>query len=73
MATTKVEFLKRVCKVEDLPPILENRKKIVFVGCSDLGKSSLLNYLMGRDIASVSKTSGTASPQKVPLPNKRNL
>jgi len=54
----KVEFLKSVYKIEDLPPILENRKEIVFVGRSNVGKSSLLNYLTGRDIARVSKTPG---------------
>jgi len=54
----KVEFLKSVFKVEDLPPILENRKEIVFAGRSNVGKSSLLNYLSGRDVARVSKTPG---------------
>jgi GTP-binding protein len=54
----RVEFLKSVFKTEDLPPVLENRREIVFVGRSNVGKSSLLNYLTGRDVARVSKTPG---------------
>ncbi len=37
---------------------MENRREIVFVGRSNVGKSSLLNYLTGRDVARVSKTPG---------------
>ena len=55
---SKVEFLKSVYRLEDLPPVLENRKEIVFVGRSNVGKSSLLNYLAGQSIARVSKTPG---------------
>jgi GTP-binding protein len=54
----KVEFVKSVFKTEDLPPVLENRREIVFVGRSNVGKSSLLNYLTGRNVARVSKTPG---------------
>jgi GTP-binding protein len=53
-----VEFVKSVYKLEDLPPVTENRKDVVFVGRSNVGKSSLLNYLTGRNIAKVSKTPG---------------
>jgi GTP-binding protein len=53
-----VEFVKSVYKLEDLPPVIENRKDIVFVGRSNVGKSSLLNYLTGRNIAKVGKTPG---------------
>ncbi len=53
-----VEFLKSVYRLEDLPKVNEPRKEIVFVGRSNVGKSSLLNYLTGRDIAKVGKTPG---------------
>ena len=53
-----VEFVKSVFKLEDLPPVVENRRDIVFVGRSNVGKSSLLNYLTGRNIAKVGKTPG---------------
>jgi len=53
-----VEFVKSVFRLEDLPQPTENRKDIVFVGRSNVGKSSLLNYLVGRDIAKVGKTPG---------------
>jgi len=53
-----VEFLKSVYRLEDLPRTNEPRKEIVFVGRSNVGKSSLLNYLTGRDIAKVGKTPG---------------
>lgn len=52
----RVEFLKSVYRLEDLP--FEDRKEVVFVGRSNVGKSSLLNYLTGRNIARVSKTPG---------------
>ncbi len=55
---SRVEFLKSVYKPEDLPPVLENRKEIVFVGRSNVGKSSLLNFLTGKNVARVSKTPG---------------
>ena len=53
-----VQFLKSVLKKEDLPKDNENRREIVFVGRSNVGKSSLLNYLTGRNIAKVGKTPG---------------
>ena len=53
-----VEFLKSVYRLEDLPQTNEPRRDIVFVGRSNVGKSSLLNYLTGRDIAKVGKTPG---------------
>jgi len=52
----RVEFLKSVYRLEDLP--FEDRKEVVFVGRSNVGKSSLLNYLTRRNIARVSKTPG---------------
>jgi len=54
----KVEFLKSVYRLEDLPPVTENRKEVVFVGRSNVGKSSLLNFITGRNIAKVGKTPG---------------
>ncbi|HIO42366.1 MAG TPA: YihA family ribosome biogenesis GTP-binding protein [Aquifex sp.] len=53
-----VEFVKSVYRLEDLPKTNEPRKDIVFVGRSNVGKSSLLNFLTGRDIAKVGKTPG---------------
>lgn len=53
-----VEFLKSVYRLEDLPETNEPRKDIVFVGRSNVGKSSLLNFLTGRNIAKVGKTPG---------------
>ncbi len=50
--------MKSVYRLEDLPRTNEPRKEIVFVGRSNVGKSSLLNYLTGRDIAKVGKTPG---------------
>jgi GTP-binding protein len=52
----KVEFIKSVVNLKDLPK--EDYKEIVFVGRSNVGKSSLLNYLVGRNIARVGKTPG---------------
>ncbi len=54
----KVKFLKSVHRLEDLPPTVENRKEVVFVGRSNVGKSSLLNFLTGQNVARVSKTPG---------------
>jgi len=53
-----VEFVKSVYRLEDLPKTNEPRKDIVFVGRSNVGKSSLLNFLTGRSIAKVGKTPG---------------
>ena len=54
----KVQFVKSVLKKNDLPKDNENRREVVFVGRSNVGKSSLLNYLTGRNIAKVGKTPG---------------
>lgn len=53
-----VKFLKSVFKPEDLPQNFQNLKEVVFVGRSNVGKSSLLNYLTGQNIAKVGKTPG---------------
>ncbi|RTZ70317.1 MAG: YihA family ribosome biogenesis GTP-binding protein [Aquificaceae bacterium] len=54
----RVEFVKSVYRLEDLPETNEPRRDIVFVGRSNVGKSSLLNMLVGRNIARVGKTPG---------------
>jgi len=53
-----VKFLKSIYKTEDLPKNFEKLKEVVFVGRSNVGKSSLLNYLTGQNIAKVGKTPG---------------
>ncbi len=50
----KVKFLKST--VKDLPP--PDRPEVVFVGRSNVGKSSLINMVTGRNIARVSKEPG---------------
>jgi len=50
----KVEFLKST--VKDFPP--PDRPEVVFVGRSNVGKSSLINMITGRNIARVSKEPG---------------
>ncbi|HID79111.1 MAG TPA: YihA family ribosome biogenesis GTP-binding protein [Aquifex aeolicus] len=54
----KVEFVKSVYRLEDLPKTNEPRREVVFVGRSNVGKSSLLNMLVGRNIARVGRTPG---------------
>lgn len=53
-----VKFLKSVYNLDQLPQNYDNRKEVVFVGRSNVGKSSLLNYLTGQNIAKVGKTPG---------------
>lgn len=50
----KVSFVKSA--VRDFPP--EDKPEVVFVGRSNVGKSSLINMLVGRSIARVSKEPG---------------
>ncbi len=50
----KVEFIKSTIK--DFPA--PDRPEVVFVGRSNVGKSSLINFLTGRKIARVSKEPG---------------
>jgi GTP-binding protein len=50
----RVEFLKAT--VKDFPP--PDKPEVVFVGRSNVGKSSLINMITGRNIARVSKEPG---------------
>ncbi len=50
----KVEFVKST--VKDFPPC--DRPEVVFVGRSNVGKSSLINMIVGKNIARVSKEPG---------------
>ncbi len=54
----RVEFVKSVYRLEDLPETNEPRRDVVLVGRSNVGKSSLLNMLVGRSVARVGKTPG---------------
>lgn len=55
MKITEVEFVKSVVDVRDLPS--ENLKEIAFAGRSNVGKSSLINRMLGRK--KMAKTSST--------------
>ncbi len=50
----KVRFLKST--IDDFPPA--DKPEVVFVGRSNVGKSSLINMITGRNIARVSKEPG---------------
>lgn len=50
----KVQFLKST--VDDFPPT--DKPEVVFVGRSNVGKSSLINMITGRNVARVSKEPG---------------
>ncbi len=56
MKLTSAEFVKSVVKIEDLPK--DNFPEIAFVGRSNVGKSSLLNALMKKNLAYTSATPG---------------
>ncbi len=56
MKIRKVEFFGSFYNHEDV--LSDPRKKIVFSGRSNVGKSSLINTLLGRKIARVSKAPG---------------
>jgi len=54
----RVKFLKSVYDLKDLPAPLGGRREVVLVGRSNVGKSSLLNYLTASSAAKVGKTPG---------------
>lgn len=56
MRLTSVEYIKGCAAIEDYPK--EHLPEIAFIGRSNVGKSSLINFLLGRKIAYVSSTPG---------------
>lgn len=57
MRIEKAEFVKSVASGKNI--IIDNKKKIAFVGRSNAGKSSLLNFLVGqKGLARTSNTPG---------------
>ena len=52
----KVKFLKSAVKSEDYPPPLY--PEVAIVGRSNVGKSSIINAILGRNIAKVSSSPG---------------
>lgn len=56
MKLTSVEYIKGCATIEDCPK--EHLPEIAFIGRSNVGKSSLVNFLLGRKIAYVSSTPG---------------
>lgn len=56
MKLTSVEYIKGCVAIEDCPK--EPLPEIAFVGRSNVGKSSLINSLLGRKVAYVSSTPG---------------
>ncbi|MFY9271325.1 MAG: ribosome biogenesis GTP-binding protein YihA/YsxC [Candidatus Manganitrophaceae bacterium] len=56
MKLISVEYIKGSPRFEDCPK--ENIPEVAFVGRSNVGKSSLINLLLGRKIAHVSGTPG---------------
>ena len=56
MKLTSVEYIKGCAAIEDCPK--ESLPEIAFIGRSNVGKSSLINFLLGRKVAYVSSTPG---------------
>lgn len=56
MKLTSIEYIKGCADLEDAPR--ERIPEIAFIGRSNVGKSSLINFLLGRKAAYVSSTPG---------------
>jgi GTP-binding protein len=56
MTRLRARFVTSAAKPEDFPP--ENLPEIAVVGRSNVGKSSLINVLVGEDLARTSRTPG---------------
>ncbi|HLG21701.1 MAG TPA: ribosome biogenesis GTP-binding protein YihA/YsxC [Candidatus Manganitrophaceae bacterium] len=56
MTARSVEYIKGCAKIEECPQ--DGAPEIAFIGRSNVGKSSLINFLLGRKIAYVSGTPG---------------
>jgi GTP-binding protein len=67
---TNVEFIRSAAKWEQLPD--DGRVELAFVGRSNVGKSSLLNYLIGRKaLAHTSNTPGKTATLNYYLVNAK--
>ncbi len=70
MKVTNVEFIRSAAKWEQLPD--DGRVELAFVGRSNVGKSSLLNYLIGRKaLAHTSNTPGKTATLNYYLVNAK--
>ena len=70
MKVSNVEFIRSAAKWEQLPD--DGRVELAFVGRSNVGKSSLLNYLIGRRaLAHTSNTPGKTATLNYYLTNAK--
>ena len=56
MIIKKAEFIKGILGTDDI--LFNGKKQIAFVGRSNVGKSSLINFLLNQKISKTSKTQG---------------
>ena len=68
MKINSVQFIRGMVKDTDLPT--DGLPHVAFVGRSNVGKSSLINCLMGDDVCRTSKTPGRTQQANIFLVNK---